>query len=124
MPPIPVQPVGTAFPALDAGHLLRQCLGDSALAGELLALFQAQAGLVIAKLRSAALEPDDLARLAHLVKGSAAAIGAMQVVREATLGETTLRAKDMVAGALPAQIALAGTLETACAAIVDYLKTA
>lgn len=114
---VPDPAAGGATGLLDLAHLSRQCLGDPGLADELLVLFLAQAGLVSAKLRQAALAPDALANLAHLVRGSAAAIGATQVAEQARQLEDNWRKGRPDADTRQAQAGLAIALDAACAAI-------
>lgn len=67
-------------PALDMAFLARQTCGDAKLASELLAAFKFQAEQILRRLqaaqpRSAGEKADD----AHLLKGSARAVGAFRV---------------------------------------------
>ena len=104
-------------PVLDHDLLLRQCLGDLELADELLVLFVAQAALVGARLRKDAFAPDAFANIAHLLKGSAAAIGALQVVELAQHFDSAWRNGTPDADTQAAQLQLAAALDVACAAI-------
>ena len=80
----------TAFNALDVDHLERQSLGDRELAEELLRLFDCQAGQTLAKLLVKDEALRTLSDLAHTLKGSARAVGAMAVAEAAENFETAL----------------------------------
>ncbi len=70
--------------ALDFAYLARQTLGDADLQYELLAAFRAQAAEILQELQKAGgLSPAKKAGFAHLLKGSALAIGAAQVAAAA-----------------------------------------
>ena len=75
--------------AIDLVHLARQSLGDKGLECELLALFERQAGQILARLSAgpAALAPKAKADLAHTLKGSALAVGANRVAEAAAAFE-------------------------------------
>lgn len=80
------------MPVLDLVHLSRQTLGDTELECELLSSFEQQAGLILGRLnagKSTALGL--MADLAHTLKGSARAIGALGVAQKAGDYETALR---------------------------------
>jgi HPt (histidine-containing phosphotransfer) domain-containing protein len=79
-------PVAPDDRPIDLVHLARMTLGDRSLEREVLALFERQATLLIARMRSAA--PDGVAALAHTLKGSARGIGAWRVARAAETLET------------------------------------
>src|SRR5204863_9077647 len=66
---------------IDLVHLARTTLGDRGPEREVLQLFDRQATLLIARMRSAA--PAGIAALAHTLKGSARGIGAWRVARAA-----------------------------------------
>ena len=70
-------------PAIDLVHLARQTYGDIALEAELLAMFDAQAAKIAARLRQDELGARALADLAHQLKGSALAVGAHRVALSA-----------------------------------------
>jgi HPt (histidine-containing phosphotransfer) domain-containing protein len=91
-PGLPPRPARAHLPAIDLVHLSRQTLGDRALETELLRLFDRQASQIMERLRSCA--SDDrkaLGDLAHSIKGSARAIGAVDVAAAAQAYEDTLR---------------------------------
>ncbi|EGP06555.1 Hpt domain-containing protein [Bradyrhizobiaceae bacterium SG-6C] len=79
---MPSPPLVPEESAIDVQHLGRMTLGEAALEAEVLALFAAQSGELIARLK---VMPPDAAALAHTLKGSARAIGAFRVA-EAALG--------------------------------------
>jgi hypothetical protein len=67
-------------PPIDLVHLSRQCLGDSELEAELLAMFRLQARALAAQLSdSPPLSLESKARIAHRLRGSALAVGARRV---------------------------------------------
>jgi len=83
--------------AIDVQHLGRMTLGEAALEAEVLALFSAQSGELIARLKTM---PVDAGALAHTLKGSARAIGAFRVA-EAALGlEAAMKTDGDLAGAM------------------------
>lgn len=78
---------------LDLVHLSRQTLGDRALETELLELFDRQATSALARLTGpAAANGPAGADIAHMLKGSARAVGAFGVARAAGDLEEALRA--------------------------------
>lgn len=79
---MPSPPLVPEESAIDVEHLGRMTLGEAALEVEVLALFAAQSGELIARLKTM---PADAGALAHTLKGSARAIGAFRVA-EAALG--------------------------------------
>ena len=66
-------------PPLDLVHLARQCLGDHELESELLQLFRQQAPTLTARLSGSSLSVDAKAKIAHMLRGSALAVGAGRV---------------------------------------------
>src|SRR5258708_33955810 len=72
---------------IDIEHLRRMTLGDISLEHEVLALFSAQAASLFAALTAF---PPDAGALAHTLKGSARAIGAVAVADAAADLETAL----------------------------------
>lgn len=99
--------------AIDRAHLDAQTFGDRDLARELLALFSDQCGRILAGLSDGALSAQDRADLAHTLKGSAASVGATQVLALAARVEAALR--DGVA----AEAALSALAAAAAAAAVE-----
>ena len=111
---------------IDLVHLSRQTLGDRALEIELLGLFEKQAGQIIARLGSGLCGSDSKWRndLAHTLKGSARAVGAMRVAAAAENYENSLNA-----GAGHGEIAqrvgeLKAAVEEARQCILDLLADA
>ena len=76
------------LPAIDLVHLARQTDGDEALEAELLAMFDAQAAKLAARLALPEVGAQAKADIAHRLKGSALAIGAWRVAEAATAAET------------------------------------
>jgi HPt (histidine-containing phosphotransfer) domain-containing protein len=94
---MPSPPLAPDDGPIDLAHLKRMTLGDVSLEREVLALFAGQsAGLI----RALAGLPADAAALAHTLKGSARAIGAVRVAEAAEWLETAIRDDDVVAEAL------------------------
>ena len=101
---------------IDFDHLRRMTLGDNSLEREVLAMFAGQAAELAAALSQL---PPEAATLAHKLKGSAQAIGAVHVAAAAADLETALRN-----GADPAEprAALNDTVSQACHAIDAILR--
>lgn len=111
------------LPVLDLVHLSRQTCGDSALELELLTTFEQQAGLILARLnegKSAAL--DFKADLAHTLKGSARAIGALAVAQTAEDYEIALRKTAPNAVIERLQSALFDEVATVCSVIAGLIS--
>src|SRR5260370_35652727 len=66
---------------IDLAHLARMTLGETSLEAEVLGLFDRQAGILLARMRTAA--PAAVGAFAHTLKGSALGIGAWQVAEAA-----------------------------------------
>ncbi|MBV6657117.1 MAG: Hpt domain-containing protein [Devosiaceae bacterium] len=86
----PCFPVSTSHPLIDLVHLSRQTFGDPSLEREVLVLFADQARSIAAAL-SCAVDPQERARLCHLIKGSARGVGAFDVAFWAARGEAEPR---------------------------------
>jgi hypothetical protein len=117
-----MHPVSTADESsieqpIDLQHLFRMTLGDHALEREVLALFDRQAGMLIARMDG--VDPPCVAALAHTLKGSARGIGAWPVARAAEAVEAAAPAE-----LKPAVAALAAAAEAAHAVIVEILRAA
>jgi HPt (histidine-containing phosphotransfer) domain-containing protein len=80
------------LPVLDLVHLSRQTCGDGALECELLTSFERQASLILARLQASQSAAIGFkADLAHTLKGSARAIGALGVAQKAGEYEEALK---------------------------------
>jgi HPt (histidine-containing phosphotransfer) domain-containing protein len=85
---MPSPPLAPDDGPIDMAHLRRMTLGDVSLEREVLAMFAGQsAGLV----RALAGLPANAATLAHTLKGSSRAIGAVRVTEAAEWLETAMR---------------------------------
>lgn len=104
--------------AIDRGHLARMTFGDRSLEREVLALFDRQAEVLIARMRG--VEPAAIATLAHTLKGSAAGIGASRVAQTAGAAEI---AAELSAGECSQAIdRLAVAVDEARALIAELLR--
>jgi HPt (histidine-containing phosphotransfer) domain-containing protein len=101
--------------AIDHGHLTRMTFGDRGLEREVLTLFDRQAELLLARMRSG--DPQAMAALAHTLRGSAAGIGAGDVARAAQAVEQAGPAERETAMAM-----LATSIVEARAAIAELLR--
>jgi len=116
-----VPPEPTSRP-IDLIHLSRQTLGDRALETELLGLFTRQAIQIVERL-SADLPGDSIpwrTDLAHTLKGSARAIGAIRVAIKAEIYE--VQARDGKPNLQPALTALRTAVDEACRTIAELLR--
>ncbi|HEY4919009.1 MAG TPA: Hpt domain-containing protein [Xanthobacteraceae bacterium] len=104
-------------PAIDIMHLYRMTLGDHGLEREVLALFDRQIDLLIA--RMPAVDAAGVGALAHTLKGSARGVGAWPMARAAEAVEAAPAAELARAVA-----ALAAAASEAHAAIADILGAA
>jgi HPt (histidine-containing phosphotransfer) domain-containing protein len=77
-------------PTIDLVHLARQTDNDPALEDELLALFDRQSASILAQLSREETTTRNRADAAHMLRGSALAIGAGAVARAAQAFETSL----------------------------------
>jgi HPt (histidine-containing phosphotransfer) domain-containing protein len=100
----------STVPLLDRAYLSRFTLGNADLEREVLGLFAGQAPAYLDRMKAAATQ-HDWREAAHTLKGSAAAVGAVQVAK---LAETIERLTPPPAGA--EREALCATLATAIAA--------
>lgn len=73
---------------IDLHHLQRITLGDAVLEREVLAKFISQSDRLMSKLKTL---PAEAGALAHTLKGSARAIGAMRVAETASILELAIR---------------------------------
>jgi HPt (histidine-containing phosphotransfer) domain-containing protein len=86
---MPSPPLAPDDGPIDFEHLSRMTLGDAGLEQEVLAMFSAQSAKLIGAL---AAMPADAPALAHTLKGSARAIGAMAVADAAARLEAAIAA--------------------------------
>jgi HPt (histidine-containing phosphotransfer) domain-containing protein len=77
---------------IDFAHLARMTMGDKRLEAEVLALFDRQADLLLARMRGA--PPAAVAAFAHTIKGSARGVGAWQVAEAAEAIERAAKAPE------------------------------
>ncbi|HUO01072.1 MAG TPA: Hpt domain-containing protein [Bradyrhizobium sp.] len=93
---MPSPPLAPDDGPIDIDHLRRMTLGDDGLEREVLAMFAAQSVSLIAGLaaKNPNLNSADAVALAHMLKGSARAIGAFRVVEAAESLEIRLRNGD------------------------------
>ena len=84
--------------AVDRVHLARMTLGDARLQAEVLALFDRQAGMLLARMRQAS--PAAVGAFAHTLKGSARGIGAWGVAAAAELVERSATSPGTIDDAL------------------------
>jgi HPt (histidine-containing phosphotransfer) domain-containing protein len=108
-------------PAIDLVHLARQTDNDSALEEELLRLFDRQSASLLAQLSAEGAPGRRGAEAAHMLRGSALAVGAWGVARAAEAVEASFEGgnaeKPEIDGALAA---LAGAIAGARAAIAGF----
>jgi HPt (histidine-containing phosphotransfer) domain-containing protein len=78
--------------ALDVEHLARMTLGDRSLQNEVLALFNRQAELLLARMHDAT--PQEAAAFAHTLQGSARGVGAWHVAKAAAAVELATGGRD------------------------------
>jgi HPt (histidine-containing phosphotransfer) domain-containing protein len=105
-------------PAIDSVHLARVTFGERRLEEEVLQLFDRQAVLLTARIRSSS--PTAVAGLAHTLKGSALSIGAFDVAHAA---EATELASTQGGPECDAAVRnLAAAVDTARAAIIAMLR--
>ncbi len=101
---------------IDFTHLFCMTLGDHGLEREVLALFDRQVDMLIARMGE--VDPSCVPALAHTIKGSARGIGAWPVARAAEAVEAATPAERE-----PAVAALAAVAAEARAAIAELLGT-
>ncbi len=85
---MPSPPLAPDDGPIDTAHLQRMTLGDISLEREVLAMFAGQSGGLISALATL---PSNAAALAHTLKGSARAIGALRVAEAAEKLEAAIR---------------------------------
>jgi HPt (histidine-containing phosphotransfer) domain-containing protein len=112
-------PAAPAERAIDRGHLAHVTFGDRNLEREVLLLFDRQAALLIARMRTS--NPSAVEALAHTLKGSAAGIGAWTVARAAAEAAQLASTE----GATECDVAvqrLAAAVDEARTAIIELLR--
>jgi len=105
-------------PAIDLVHLGRMTLGERSLEAEVLALFDRQADMLLARMMSAS--PPAVAAFAHTLKGSARGIGAWRV-GEAAQAVEAATCSSVAADLAQAVEQLAAAIREANAAIEKIL---
>ncbi len=114
---VPISP-GAAFALpIDLDHLARMTLGDRSLEREVLALFDRQATMLMARMQGAL--PAVVAACAHTIKGSARGIGAFGVADAAEAVELAAGESDKIAAALSR---LGACLDEARSLIAERLR--
>jgi HPt (histidine-containing phosphotransfer) domain-containing protein len=104
-------------PVIDLVHLSRQTLSDQALEVEILDLFDRQSARIVAQLREAGDGDGKVCGdLAHMLRGSALAVGAGRVARLAQIYEA--RCATTACGS-----AASGALEALAAAVAEARAT-
>lgn len=118
---IPEGPHGGGTPCvLDLVHLSRQTMGDRALETELLELFDKQAASALARLVGPAGAAGSVgADVAHMLKGSAKAVGAFGVSAAADVVERAFRNGSAAARPLDALAAAVGEARRTVAALLN-----
>jgi HPt (histidine-containing phosphotransfer) domain-containing protein len=106
--------------AIDQDHLSRMTLGELSLQRQVLALFDRQADLLLPRIRAGA--PGVAVASAHVLKGSAAGIGAFKVASAADAVERAPSSPDPDAAMTEAVDVLAVLLDEAKAEIARLLR--
>ena len=102
-------PLAPGEPAVDLAHLSRMTLGESSLEREVLALFDRQADMLLARMASEG--PRMVGALAHTLAGSASGIGAWKVAEAAAAVER--------AAAEPGAVALTRVMNDLSVAVAE-----
>jgi len=110
---------GAVDRVIDLVHLARMTLGDRSLEREVLQLFDRQATMLVARARQGSRE--DIAAVAHTLKGSARGIGAGRVAGAAEAVEIAA-ASGQGSGLASAVDRLAAAAGEASAVISDLLR--
>jgi HPt (histidine-containing phosphotransfer) domain-containing protein len=113
---MPSPPLAPDDGPIDLDHLKRMTLGDAGLEQEVLAMFSAQSAKLLGELAGL---PAEAAAIAHTLKGSARAIGAVGVADAAARLEAALSASSDPAEPLAE---LGAAIATARGAIDDLLR--
>jgi HPt (histidine-containing phosphotransfer) domain-containing protein len=104
---------------IDLEHLARMTLGERSLEAEVLALFDRQAAILLARMRDST--PAAIAAFAHTLKGSARGIGAWRVAAAADAVEMHAIRHD-TGGMAGAVSRLSAAVDEAKTVIADRLR--
>jgi HPt (histidine-containing phosphotransfer) domain-containing protein len=115
--PVSAPPLVPVERPIDVTHLARMTLGDASLEREVLQLYDRQAEMLLARMRTAA--PGAAAAHAHTLKGSSSGIGAWQV---ASAAEAVEFAASNAADVEAAIARLSGAIDDARALIAELLR--
>ena len=110
---------GAPVAVIDLAHLARMTLGERCLEDEVLALFDRQAAVLLARMGDST--PAAVAAFAHTLKGSALGIGAWRVAEAADAVEMQA-CRSSAAEIAAAVMRLAAAVDEAKAAIADRLR--
>jgi HPt (histidine-containing phosphotransfer) domain-containing protein len=117
---VPSEPVVSGLtasqPVIDLVHLGRMTLGEKSLEAEVLALFDRQTDMLLARMEQAA--PAAAAAFAHTIKGSARGIGAWRLAEAAEAVERAAAGSADLTGVIGG---LAAAVDEAHSAIADLL---
>ena len=105
--------------AIDLAHLARMTLGEKCLEAEVLALFDRQSAILLARMRGA--PPQTAAALAHTLAGSARGVGAWEVAGAAEEVERAAARGFVLADTASAVRALERAVSRAQAAVKELL---
>jgi hypothetical protein len=118
--PTDAPPPASVETAIDLEHLARMTLGERSLEAEVLTLFDRQAAVLLARMRSSA--PQAVAAFAHTLKGSARGVGAWRVAAAADAVEMDAIHAD--AGGVAGSVTrLSAAVDEAKAVIADRLRS-
>ncbi len=120
-----MESLAVQIPVLDFNHLQDQTFGDAALERELLTMFRAQALEILSDLRGSKLSTLERGARAHLLRGSALAIGASRVAATAAAFESSVArpAEDTAPQEAAAQESTAqGSATQVLLALADAIK--
>ncbi len=110
---------GAPVAVIDLAHLARMTLGERGLEAEVLALFDRQAAVLLARMGDST--PAAMAAFAHTLKGSARGIGAWRVAQAADAVEMKAHGSS-AAETAAAVVRLAAAVAEAKAVIADRLR--
>jgi HPt (histidine-containing phosphotransfer) domain-containing protein len=114
---VPSEPVVSGLaasqPVIDLAHLGRMTLGEKSLEAEVLALFDRQTDMLLARMEQA--PPAAAAAFAHTIKGSARGIGAWRVAEAAEAVERAAAGSADLTGVIGGLAAAVGEAHNAIA---------